>query len=550
MNTNDLKELFLIEHKRDKRLTFISFALIAGFAILCIGVLFYIGANFAAFFDGIANMNSGSEYAWLPKTILGVVVLALIGYPFYKIWKVNQRPKEIDELLSRIAASSKATTIQEGINYKITIPLGKITFRFCPITTALIYLDSDSKPYTLPIRKMYIPDMKLVLSGANLGRLNEIRDALYSEETQAGGSSTSNLAQDNAAEDNTVTTLKTVEEFKTFITSDLQGTLNEMESARKSGRKMMIIFGVLSGVAVLAWMGYMFYSAFIPTMEEEYTPMDPMKIIIPFVSVIAVFYVIYFIFMRPKLNSKGGVEGMNYLSPGATFKEKVLTKMVKFINPDVEYMPLGHIGLPELFESGLFEEKNYHIDGNDQIVGRHSGVPFIMCDLSVDYTRSFTKENETPDSVFTGQFFVARFNKKFSTPVFIKPKTGLKGYFMDNDINNYTTNLGEKVTLEDPEFNNLFNVYAIDQVEARYILTPSLMERIKELAKRTKGQYYIAFNHNKITVMNNNKKNNFEVGFNTSLTKNDSEVLVDFYQDLCDQFAIIDELKLNIRIWG
>jgi len=95
----------------------------------------------------------------------------------------------------------------------------------------------------------------------------------------------------------------------------------------------------------------------------------------------------------------------------------------------------------------------------------------------------------------------------------------------------------------------MFNVYGEDQIEARYILTPALMERIKQLSLRTKGQYYIAFSDNRITVANNSGKNNFEIKQSKSITKDDNKMLVEFYQDLCDQFAIIDDLKLNIKIW-
>jgi hypothetical protein len=102
--------------------------------------------------------------------------------------------------------------------------------------------------------------------------------------------------------------------------------------------------------------------------------------------------------------------------------------------------------------------------------------------------------------------------------------------------------------LEDPEFMDMFNVYGTDQVEARYILTPALMERIKSVARRTKGQFYIAFSNNKITVTNHNNSK-FGIGHFTSLTKDNNKLLVEFYENVCDEFAIIDDLKLNINIW-
>jgi hypothetical protein len=210
---------------------------------------------------------------------------------------------------------------------------------------------------------------------------------------------------------------------------------------------------------------------------------------------------------------------------------------------------MGHIGLPEFMESNLFVQKNYDIKGNDQISGFHNGVPFIMCELWVSYKGNFTEEKEAADGVFAGQFFVARFNKRFTSTVYVKPRLGFKNSWSNNNINDYTQPAGEKVRLEDPEFMDMFDVYSDDQIDARYILTPSLMERIKELAMRTKGQYHIAFHNNKITVLNNNQSSNFGVGYFESLTKDGNKLFIDFFNNIIDEFAIIDDLKLNIRIW-
>lgn len=39
----------------------------------------------------------------------------------------------------------------------------------------------------------------------------------------------------------------------------------------------------------------------------------------------------------------------------------------------------------------------------------------------------------------------------------------------------------EPVTLEDPKFCRDYNVYSSDQTEARYLITPSFMERFRKL---------------------------------------------------------------------
>ncbi|MEM1391353.1 MAG: DUF3137 domain-containing protein, partial [Pseudomonadota bacterium] len=45
----------------------------------------------------------------------------------------------------------------------------------------------------------------------------------------------------------------------------------------------------------------------------------------------------------------------------------------------------------------------------------------------------------------------------------------------------------ERVKLESPQFESAFEVYSTDQVEARYILTPDLMQRLVELEKTFRG---------------------------------------------------------------
>jgi hypothetical protein len=54
--------------------------------------------------------------------------------------------------------------------------------------------------------------------------------------------------------------------------------------------------------------------------------------------------------------------------------------------------------------------------------------------------------------------------------------------FFNKLFSSFANNL-EKVKLESIDFENRFIVYSNDQVEARYILTPSFMERLVKLEK-------------------------------------------------------------------
>ena len=63
-------------------------------------------------------------------------------------------------------------------------------------------------------------------------------------------------------------------------------------------------------------------------------------------------------------------------------------------------------------------------------------------------------------------------NKTFKGTTIIKRDRGKVANFFRSKMSGL-----ESVKLEDPKFEKLFDVYGNDQIEARYLLTPSFMER-------------------------------------------------------------------------
>ncbi len=485
----------------------------------------------------VSNTFGGNNAPEYVKYIFIAVIAGFILSPFYQIWKLSKRPRKIEELLSKIEAGAKATTVVDVKNYKITIPLIKVNFKLCPVTSAIIYLDNQVAPYQLPINSFYLADMKILLSGANVDKLNEIKRELYAEEDTDSGYS------NNTEEP---TPLKSTDEFRVFLDENLKDTIEKIDKQRSTTRTMTMIMLPLIVLGVFGVAGYFYYTNYKATSAGDYTGGISTSMIIYFFAGIIAIGFGYSYFLRWRAKKSAGTQtvsngDMQAMAAGSSLNEVVFRKIIKFMNPTLEYIPIGHVGLAEFLESGLYQEKNYAIEGNDLISGRHNGVPFIACELWVSHKRNFSDEKESPDNVFSGQFFVAKFNKKFSSPVYVRPRKG---------GGDYTHTIGEKISLEDPEFMNMFEVYSPDQVEARYILTPTTMERIKNIAKRSKGKFYIAFNNNKITITNDSNETKFGVGFFDSLTKDDNKLLVDFYETIRDQLSMIDELKLNVRIWG
>lgn len=514
MTTQDLKQLLIAEHKRDLRLTIIAYSLVlVGLLALFTVVYLYAWEGFKLFLSGFAEQLSGNG---IYSYIIPFVLLSMVGYFVFNIYQLTQRMKRIDEFIEKVEANKIASSINTQTVYKIILPLIKIKLNLCPVNYALIVFDGEMKPYKLPVPIYLMPDLKTFLSGVGSQGVEGIEKAWYE------------LYDGETAQTNENSRLKSVSEFEDYVNKELQSDIENIESQRSKGKKKFLLYLIPTIIIVGGFMVYNFGAA--AGKFEMNT--NTMLMIGGVLFGASYFYMI--------ITSKKNKNPLNS-TVDTSFKTKVFQKIIHFINPDFKYILHGHIGLGEFLEMGFFEDKHYDLDGNDQIIGKHSGVPFQLCDLSVSRTRNFSKENEAPDNVFYGQVFIAKFNKNFESNVFVVPKK--KG----TDTSSHMTSLGQKVTLEDPEFMKNFEVYSDNQVEARYILSTSMMERIKNMVAKNKGKYFISFRNNRISIANNSGKNNFEVSMFKSITKNNQTS--EFYQELCSQLEMIDDLKLNINIW-
>ncbi len=99
--------------------------------------------------------------------------------------------------------------------------------------------------------------------------------------------------------------------------------------------------------------------------------------------------------------------------------------------------------------------------------------------------KSFTSKDTADKQVysFRGLFCKISFNKNIDGTILVLPNN------LDQSVNRFFASKfkEEKVLLEDQRFNKEFTVFATDQIEARYMLPTSVMEKIVEL-KQSFGQ--------------------------------------------------------------
>ena len=94
-------------------------------------------------------------------------------------------------------------------------------------------------------------------------------------------------------------------------------------------------------------------------------------------------------------------------------------------------------------------------------------------------TQTRNKDGRTETTVttlFQGPIFRFSYNRPIKGHVIVVKDGGRIVNFLSKG-----TFPGERVTLENTEFESRFEIYATDQVEARYVLTPRFMERLLDL---------------------------------------------------------------------
>ncbi len=104
----------------------------------------------------------------------------------------------------------------------------------------------------------------------------------------------------------------------------------------------------------------------------------------------------------------------------------------------------------------------------------------------------------------------------------------------------------ELVKLENPEFEKIFSVYGTSQQEARYIITPVMMEAMVQIYKQYKRKMYFSFLGANVYCAIPMGKNNFEPKIWRKVKYKDVEEMFSLFSLI---EVIIREMNLNTRIW-
>jgi hypothetical protein len=237
------------------------------------------------------------------------------------------------------------------------------------------------------------------------------------------------------------------------------------------------------------------------------------------------------------------------------FKSDLVRELVRAIAPGLDYFPTQGIPSEQFLRTQLFTTRPDRYRTEDLLTGRIGECPVAIAEIHAEErrTRRDSKGNSETYyvTIFQGILMSAEFPKRFHGVTRILPDNekslfagigkAIEGFFPfgSNDL----------VRLEDPEFETHFQVYSSDQVEARYLLSTSLMRRILDL-RQTWGSraLRISFVDSQIHLAIPNQANFFEPNLHDSLLGDGPFQRIAAEIRSC--LELVEQLNLETKIWS
>jgi len=311
------------------------------------------------------------------------------------------------------------------------------------------------------------------------------------------------------------------QDLKTLYQTQLKGELSGMEGLRRKARKEAIIGGIFALPSFLMFL--------ILQDGNEWFGLAP--------GGGAIFFGIRF---QMVWNELRGV-----------YKKKVVSKVIQLVNPDWKYHPEEHIPKDIYKKSGLFRKRVDRYQGDDLITGLIDETDFACSELHTEYkTESRDSDGNTKTewhTIFKGLFFHADFHKNFSGETYVRPDFSEKTFGRFGKRFQKMSKRGELIHLENAAFEKEFVVHSTDQVEARYILTPKMMEAMLRLKQIHGKTFYFSFVRSRVFCAITIRKQLFEPPlFRSGVNLKGIEKI---YELVKINESIVHEMNLNTRIW-
>lgn len=211
------------------------------------------------------------------------------------------------------------------------------------------------------------------------------------------------------------------------------------------------------------------------------------------------------------------------------YKDEIVPKILKkFLGDDIVYEPKGRFDKELLRDLNFFPCTTY--SGEDMISGIYKGIKFTTADISM--THQSGGKNSTTVTDFNGCMWVFEYNNKtINSRIDLYEKDYLKRHSLRK-------NGLEKVEFEDIDFSNKIKTYASNAHDAFYVITPQIIDRLKNNINNISGDILYSIQENKLYLVISSSKNRMEF----KRFKNNYEELIESLKE--DVSPILETIKL------
>ena len=221
-------------------------------------------------------------------------------------------------------------------------------------------------------------------------------------------------------------------------------------------------------------------------------------------------------------------------------KSEIYPLIFKFFGDDFTYRERGPLKIKTLKESGIIPSYD-NARTEDYVKGSHRTVALELTEAVLTKRKGSGKNRRTV-TVFRGLMILFAAHKPFSGKTIVDRDGGQIGNWLAGKFGGLET-----VRLEDPVFEKRFEVRSSDQVEARYLLTPSFMERLLALsALFDDANIRCSFYDDRLLLLIPSKQDRFD-GISAFRPVTFQQEITTILAEMALIFEIIEVLKLHER---
>ena len=236
-----------------------------------------------------------------------------------------------------------------------------------------------------------------------------------------------------------------------------------------------------------------------------------------------------------------------------SYKASVLPPLIQAVDPNLKYDAKLGISSPSFVNTELFTTRPDRYHTEDLVHGTYGKTHLQLAEIDAEDKRTRRDSDGNEETyyvtIFNGILLIADFHKHFHGRTFIFPDKAEKsfgnlGRFFQKMGGRSGTNL---LRMDDVEFEKAFAAYSTDEVEARYILSTSMMQRLLDMRKRFGKDVRVAFKDSCLILAVPHHEPFLEPSKKIPAT--DTKQIQDLLFHLSYFLDTIEELDLNTRIW-